>query len=59
MTKGSMHLRYDDGSEEVINAGDVFYIPEGHIGWSDAGMGWIEFSPEKELKEVFDHLAKK
>jgi hypothetical protein len=59
MIKGSMHLRYDNGNEEVINAGEVFYIPGGHIGWSETGMDWIEFSPEKELKEVFDKLGER
>jgi hypothetical protein len=59
MLKGSMHLRYDDGTEESVKAGEVFYLPAGHNARSDGEMAWIEFSPEKELKQVFDHLAKK
>jgi len=28
--KGEMTVRYEDGTEEVIRAGDVFYSPKGH-----------------------------
>ena len=28
--KGEATMRYDDGTEEVIRAGDVFYFPKGH-----------------------------
>ncbi|MCX6253922.1 MAG: hypothetical protein NTV31_05525 [Bacteroidia bacterium] len=59
MLKGSMNLRYDDGTEETVKAGEVFYLPAGHNASSDKKIAWIEFSPEKELKEVFDHLGKK
>jgi hypothetical protein len=59
MIKGSLQITYDDGTEENISAGDVFYLPAGHNGKSEKELIWIEFSPEKELKQVFDHLAKK
>ena len=59
MIKGSMQITYDDGTEETIGAGDVFYMPAGHNALSNEEIVWIEFSPEKELKQVFDHLAKK
>jgi hypothetical protein len=28
--KGAMIMRYKDGTEEVVKAGDVFYLPAGH-----------------------------
>jgi hypothetical protein len=59
MLKGSMHLRYDNGEEETVHAGEVFYFPAGHIGWSEEEIAWIEFSPEKELKEVLAHVGRK
>jgi hypothetical protein len=59
MLKGTMHLTYDDGTKETVSAGDLFYMPAGHNATSDTEIAWIEFSPEKELKQVFDHLAKK
>ena len=59
MIKGSMHVRYKDGKEEVIKAGEVFYLPEGHTGWSDDGMSWIEFSPEKDMIKLSSYMEKK
>ena len=59
MIKGSMQITYDDGTEETISAGDVFYMPAGHNAISEGEIAWIEFSPEKELQMVLDHLAKK
>jgi quercetin dioxygenase-like cupin family protein len=53
-----MKIKYDDGTEETVSAGDVFYMPAGHNALSNEEVAWIEFSPEKELKKVFDHLAK-
>ena len=57
--KGSMEIIYDDGKTETVSEGDVFYLPAGHNGVSSNELIWIEFSPEKELQTVFEHLAKK
>lgn len=54
-----MHLTYNDGTKETVSTGDFFYMPAGHNATADSEIAWIEFSPEKELKQVFDHLAKK
>jgi len=59
MLKGSMHIIYDGGEEELVQAGEVFYFPAGHVGWSDEESAWLEFSPEKELNTVMDHIGKK
>ena len=59
MLKGALHIQYTDGTEEVIEDGDVFYMPEGHTGWFEPGSAMIYFSPEAELKVVAEHVAKK
>ena len=59
MIKGSMQVIYNDGTTETVSAGEVFYLPEGHNALSAGEIAWIEFSPEKELQQVFAHLAKK
>jgi hypothetical protein len=59
IVKGSVHIRYTDGTEEVIKAGEAFYIPPGHTAWTDEDVALIEFSPEKEYKEVMEHIQKK
>lgn len=56
---GALHMKYDDGKEEVLSAGDVFYMPSGHTGIVEEDFKFIEFSPEKEMGEVMDHIGKK
>jgi len=29
------------------------------VGWSDEDSSWIEFSPEKEMNMVMDHIGRK
>ena len=59
MIEGVMQIKYDDGTEEVLNAGDIFYLPPGHIGIIDEDTKVIEFNPEKEFGELGAHIAKK
>jgi len=33
--RGKLHVRYQDGAEEVIQAGDLFYMPPGHTFMTD------------------------
>lgn len=56
--KGSITLRYADGREETNRAGDVFYWPGGHTGWTDEGVTFLEFSPTTEILPVLDHLSR-
>jgi len=46
--KGKMTVRYAD-HEDVIGAGDAFYIPPGHTPAADAGTEFVQFSPTDEL----------
>ena len=57
--KGSMRLKYDDGKEVVLNAGDVFYMPPGHKGSVVEDLKLLDFSPEKEMKALISHIEKK
>ncbi len=54
---GSIRLRYADGTEELSSAGDVYYWPGGHTGWTDEGVTFLEFSPTAEIGPVLEHLA--
>jgi hypothetical protein len=54
---GSITLRYADGSQEVSRAGDMYYWPPGHTGWSDEGVTFVEISPAADLAPVLEHLA--
>ena len=59
MVEGELQVKYDDGREETLITGDVFYLPPGHTAFVMKDMKFLDFSPEKELNEVMDHIAKK
>ena len=56
---GELLIKYDDGADEVLTTGDVFYLPPGHTGIVKKDLKIIDFSPEKEFNEVMTHIAKK
>ena len=56
--EGAVHLKYTDGSQEVVAAGDVFYLPAGHTAWVEEDTIFLDFSPEQEFKEVSEHIAR-
>ncbi len=60
MIKGSMRVKYRD-HDEVINAGEVFYMQPGHIPVTtefkeDCEMVW--FAPKGETRKVMETLAR-
>jgi hypothetical protein len=46
VTKGRALMRLSDGSEHMLNAGDVYYCPPGHRVYSLDGFENIEFNPD-------------
>jgi hypothetical protein len=59
VVKGAINIRYADGTEEMVRAGEVFYMPPGHTAWIEEDTAWIDFSPEKEYEEVMAHVTSK
>jgi hypothetical protein len=57
MAKGRMTVRYPD-RDEVIEAGDVFYMTPGHTAAAEAGAEFIQFSPTDLLAETEAAIAK-
>jgi hypothetical protein len=57
--EGSVRLIYDDGTEEVTKAGEVFYWKPGHTAIVEEDLKLMDFSPDKEMDEVVSHLLKK
>lgn len=51
VTEGRMTVRYAD-HEEVVDAGDVFYMPPGHVPEYRPGTRLIQFSPTDEMRVV-------
>jgi hypothetical protein len=50
-------VRYSDGHEEVIKAGQLYYLPPGHTAWVDEALDFVEFSPSEEHDVVLKHIA--
>ena len=57
--EGAMLVIYDDGNEEVITEGDVFYLPAGHTAIVQEDIKLLDFNPAHEFKELMDHVGKK
>ncbi len=58
VVKGQMTVSYLEGEDDVLRAGDVFYIPPGHTGVVQEDFAFIEFSPEKEFQVSLDNILK-
>lgn len=57
--EGKILVKYDDGQEETVSAGEVFYWPAGHTAIVQEDVKLIDFSPSKEFNEVIAHVGKK
>jgi hypothetical protein len=55
--EGAIRIKYPDGKEEVVNAGEVFYWPAPHTGVVEKNAKFIDFSPEAEFAQVMDQIA--
>ena len=42
----------------VLEPGDAFYVPPGHLQRADAGTEYLQFSPAKEMAEVEQQVMK-
>jgi hypothetical protein len=53
MVKGSMIVKYKD-QEEIVKAGEAYYLPPGHIAIVEANTEMVEFSPKEEYKKTHE-----
>jgi ethanolamine utilization protein EutQ (cupin superfamily) len=51
--KGRMKVRYAD-REEVVDAGDAYYMAPGHSPIMEAGTEIVEFSPKDEYRKTME-----
>ncbi len=54
---GSIRIRYADGTEELTSAGESYYWPAGHTGWTDEGIVFVEFSNAEQIRPVLEHIG--
>jgi len=55
--KGLLSFRFAD-HEEVIEAGDAFYLRPGHIPIVEGGTEYVQFSPSEQLHEVAENMIR-
>lgn len=58
MIGGEVTVTYQDGGEEVVSGGDLFYWPPGHTVRVGADAEIILFSPQVEHCAVVEHIAR-
>jgi len=51
MIKGRMRVKYRD-HDDVINAGEAFYMAPGHIPVAEEDCEFVDFSPKGENKKI-------
>ena len=56
--KGELMYRYEDGSTDVISAGEAYYARPGHVPILSAGTEVVEFSPSVELAETIEVVTR-
>ena len=53
LVKGRVRIEYPD-REEVINAGEVYYLPLGHVPVAEEDSEMVEFSPKSEYRKTME-----
>ena len=56
MIKGTLRVRYTDGSEDTVRPGDAFYMQPGHVPIVDEDVEFFEVSPAKEMAGLVAHI---
>ena len=57
--EGRVRVNYQDGSEEVVRAGELYYWPAGHTIFVEDAVRMVEFSPHDQMSEVLAHVVAK
>jgi hypothetical protein len=57
LLKGRMTVKYRD-HEEIVNAGDAYYMAPGHKAMFDAGTEMVEFSPKDKQKKTMEAIMR-
>ena len=55
--RGRMRVVYAD-REELLQTGDLFYLPPGHTPFVEEDVEFVEFSRPEEYQPVMDHVQR-
>jgi hypothetical protein len=53
MIKGRMRVKYHE-HDEIINAGEVYFLPTGHVPVIEEDIEIVEFSPKGEYQKTME-----
>lgn len=59
MLEGAVRIKYQNGMEEIVKAGEVFYWPAPHTAIVEKNSKFIDFSPDREFIPLMEHVAVK
>jgi hypothetical protein len=45
-------VNYQDGTEEAVGAGEIYYWPSGHTVVVEEAIKMVEFSPHDQMSQV-------
>ena len=57
--EGSVRVSYENGTEEVVSAGELYHWPSGHTVVVEEAAKMFEFSPQDQLSQVLAHAVAK
>jgi hypothetical protein len=57
LLKGRMRVKYAD-HEEVITAGEAYYLEPGHLPVMEEDCEMVEFSPKVESRKMMEYAAR-
>lgn len=57
--EGRILVDYQDGTQERVNAGEIYYWPAGHTVLIEEAVKMVEFSPHDQMSQVLAHVVGK
>ena len=55
--EGRILVTYQDGTQETVEAGDLYYWPSGHTILVEEPVKMVEFSPHDQMSEVVGNVV--
>ena len=52
---GSNRITHADGTDELVEAGEVLHWPPGHTGVTDGGVTFLEVGPCGPMRQFGEH----
>ncbi|WP_041746017.1 hypothetical protein [Coraliomargarita akajimensis] len=59
LISGMFRIIYTDGTEDILESGDVFYLPGGHTAIVEEDVKAVMFSPDEQHGVVLDHALRR